>query len=628
MTDYVPVGFSHLLGFAGVGAIVRADRYLYSLVDTSKWRHHQWIPYVERVRSSLGLDNEIELHQPPRGWLDRDKRIQGDRLPGIRFPSWMKCRRCSLLHWQPWTLNHDQKIGPLCSGRAGSATNRNCGGVLEQHPWVMIDTEGRMGDVPWDYLVHRGRSCTDLSQPHVILRDNLTEWVESRDEEGPGQNRRWTLSCTNCGVPSYSLDPQEGKKLKIFKHQPWRGDAGRSTELDAPASGPEVAVVDVADPRLYAACIRSALVIPPESRIRRGSVVDKIYCDRTRINKLHDANCMGESRLRKALNNMADELGCSWSEIQDAWNEIQNGYPLYGKTFTSGQLMRDEFDALTATITDVDDSEDLVTSDRSRQWHGASIVRSDRGLALVNRLIEVKRLREVRVFEGFKRNNGTTVVKPDIDGRLKWLPAIDLFGEGILLTLDESAINSWEGQKKLRMRVLTLNKRFAQSGSVDAKMVAPPGGQVSARFLLLHTLAHLLIRQFEVSCGYPAASLKERIYCDSGMAGILIYVTVPDIDGSLGGLSELADPVRFAPVLSAAMARIEWCSLDPVCSEHTGQGPNLLNLAACHGCALIPEPSCILGNQLLDRVVVKGDGNGIRGIFDFVDQSNLEGHKA
>jgi hypothetical protein len=136
---------------------------------------------------------------------------------------------------------------------------------------------------------------------------------------------------------------------------------------------------------------------------------------------------------------------------------------------------------------------------------------------------------------------------------------------------------------------------------------------VSPRFILLHTLAHLLIRQLEAVAGYPAASLKERIYSKSGknpMGGILVYVAVPDIEGSLGGLSELAAPKRFLRLLTQVFGHAQWCSLDPVCSEHEGQGPGYLNRAACHACALIPEPSCAYGNALLDRGLIKGSNGG------------------
>jgi hypothetical protein len=103
------------------------------------------------------------------------------------------------------------------------------------------------------------------------------------------------------------------------------------------------------------------------------------------------------------------------------------------------------------------------------------------------------------------------------------------------------------------------------------------------------------------------------------MSGILVYVAVPDVVGSLGGLAELAEPKRLLGLLTRVFDHAEWCSLDPVCAEHEGQGPGLLNKAACHGCALIPETSCVYGNVLLDRMFIKGNNkSGLRPILDFV----------
>ena len=150
---------------------------------------------------------------------------------------------------------------------------------------------------------------------------------------------------------------------------------------------------------------------------------------------------------------------------------------------------------------------------------------------------------------------------------------------------------------------------------------------VTPRFVLLHTLAHLMIRQMEFSCGYPAASLKERLYFQSPsedlspMAGILIYVAVPDKVGSLGGLVEIAEPGRFLDLMMKVFNQAAWCSFDPVCSEHDGHGPDMLNRAACHACALIPETACEYGNALLDRVLISGElkqKDGIPPLLDFI----------
>ena len=179
----------------------------------------------------------------------------------------------------------------------------------------------------------------------------------------------------------------------------------------------------------------------------------------------------------------------------------------------------------------------------------------------------------------------------------------------------------WEDGDALQERSEAFKRRYVRrvgQGIPELQV------EVTPRFLLCHTLAHLVIRQLDSEAGYPAASLKERIYCATGrapMAGVLIYVAVPDEEGSLGGLMELAKPERFLRLLTGAFDAATWCSLDPVCAEQEGHGPDLLNRAACHACALVPETSCAYGNVLLDRVLVKGASPDVPAFLDVAGSS-------
>lgn len=607
MSDPIPVRFSHLLGFAGVGSVVRSEEWLYTVIDTSKWPRHTFMPYVERVCRSLEIAQE--LHEPPKGKLAQNGRIQGAAVPGVRFPSWMRCRECSLMHWQWWIPGQSPSPDPW-------PTCVKCRTRLDQFPWLMIDTDGRMDDVPWHWLLHHGSTCReDRRTPHLRLYDDRSV-VQPPPTPGKAvrAGKRWTLRCDKC-LAHRDLDERDAAfdNPSFFRHQPWRGDNPTKDGSTA-----KVLIVDVSNPMLYAVPPCSALVIPPESRIQRGSVVDRLYCNRGLVDSILRARNPANFLVRQA----AAELNCEVQEVRDAAEAIAQGYPLYGEVFTPGQLLEDEFKAI-VTPFDPAEGEDFVTFHRSLAWQQLSekCVEQRYLVRLVSHLIEVKRLREVRVFPGFSRAGGETV-PPDIDGTANWLPAIDLYGEGLFFGLDEAVLSEWELQPSFGDRLETLQRRYAQSalsnnsGRIKSAS-ALASGRITPRFMLLHTLAHLLIRQIEVSAGYPAASLKERLYCGPNMAGILIYVAVPDIVGSLGGLSELSQPERFLALLAATLDKADWCSLDPVCSEHEGQGPHLLNFAACHGCALIPEPSCLFGNELLDRTFVKGDERfGIVGIAE------------
>ena len=126
---------------------------------------------------------------------------------------------------------------------------------------------------------------------------------------------------------------------------------------------------------------------------------------------------------------------------------------------------------------------------------------------------------------------------------------------------------------------------------------------------MIHTLAHLLVKRLSFEAGYGASSIRERIYSaphdgDHPMAGVLLYTAAGDADGTLGGLVGLGRPGNLERIFAGALEDARWCGSDPVCVESAGQGPDSLNLAACHACALVPETSCELQNRVLDRCAV------------------------
>jgi hypothetical protein len=239
----------------------------------------------------------------------------------------------------------------------------------------------------------------------------------------------------------------------------------------------------------------------------------------------------------------------------------------------------------------------------------------------------VERLRETRVFYGFDRleassqplsgmpqSSMTQLFRtPPVEPQDRWLPAVEVFGEGIYLELSEQRILSWQrsNQQWLQTR---LSDQFVTRLS-EVFQTLPPLGAANriwaSRYLLVHTLAHILINQLVFECGYSTASLRERLYVSADvaapMAGILVYTAAGDSEGTLGGLVRLGRPERLSTVVRRALSRASWCSADPVCSENLGgQGSRLANLAACHACTLLPETSCETVNQGLDRGMVVG----------------------
>ena len=151
-----------------------------------------------------------------------------------------------------------------------------------------------------------------------------------------------------------------------------------------------------------------------------------------------------------------------------------------------------------------------------------------------------------------------------------------------------------------------------------------PGVEVSAKFILLHSLAHILIQELVIECGYTSASLAERIYADGEQCGILIYTASASSDGTMGGLVEMSHPDQLLNALMNGLERARWCSNDPVCMElgNVGQGNSGSNLAACHSCCLLPETACEHFNQGLDRAMLIGDVTGKSNLIGFFDHQS------
>lgn len=189
-----------------------------------------------------------------------------------------------------------------------------------------------------------------------------------------------------------------------------------------------------------------------------------------------------------------------------------------------------------------------------------------------------------------------------------YLPATESYGEGIFIDLSQSKLDKWFDNfyginESFTKRLDTICDNINQSDFAQRKFashIASP--QQLAKFTVIHTLSHLLIKELEFLVGYPATSLQERLYVnDTAMQRIMIY-TISGAEGSYGGLLSQATENKFSRILKSALARAKDCSSDPVCYNTTdGQGIGGLNFAACYSCALLPETSCEEFNSVLDR---------------------------
>jgi hypothetical protein len=232
------------------------------------------------------------------------------------------------------------------------------------------------------------------------------------------------------------------------------------------------------------------------------------------------------------------------------------------------------------------------------------------GIAAV---VQVHRLREVLALVGFTRFEAQT---PDIDGEYdtdvrraelaqdpRWFPAVENRGEGIFILLRPEPVKEWLGRDDVvaRLESLAAGHDHWLEGRTSKREF--PGGP----YVLLHTLSHLLIQSLAMRCGYPASSIRERVYSDAQgeRYGLLLYTGSPDAEGTLGGLVEQARHIEDHLAQALSMAAL--CSNDPICAQHAprdGLESRWLLGAACHGCTLVAETSCEMRNDYLDRALV------------------------
>jgi hypothetical protein len=231
----------------------------------------------------------------------------------------------------------------------------------------------------------------------------------------------------------------------------------------------------------------------------------------------------------------------------------------------------------------------------------------------VSSVIQVHRLREILALAGFTRFEAVT---PDINGEYdtdveraeialepQWFPAVENRGEGIFLQFRANSLKQWLARPAVVQRLEGLATGH-QLWMEDRKAKRPfPGGA----YVLLHTISHLLIQSLAMRCGYPASSIRERIYADEAgeRYGILLYTGSPDAEGTLGGLVQEACHIEEHILLALRMAAL--CSNDPICAQHSpgaSMEKRWLHGASCHGCALIAETSCEMRNDYLDRALV------------------------
>jgi len=568
---------------------------------------------IDEPRLSALLDVP-QFRQPPEYCLD-DLNPELSRL-GVqthRFPTWyIDSRSGKLRRFNLGTL----KLAPLEKGEKNAR--------WRPVRFISVCSHGHIADFPWKEWC----GCECPGDSDLILNDS-----------GGPDLRSVRVSCNRCrksktlaGSMNMELTPQrdqvissglDSAGIRCSGERPWLGRAPQQ------CNEPPVAVL-INQSNIYFGKTLSSIYLPDmtseqtvvdiERVLRRDEMVLtdikfllqagrrqlalSMLCD---ILKPHFDPLPGDESIMQAI----EALSQGTSLPSDAPQPVSPESPAL--TFR-----RAEYNVLRSEVgLGVDEELRVIPSgvpDDLQPWFG--------------RVNLVERLRETRVFCGFER---LIRVRDPLAGMpssamnqlflhppepaIQWLPAVKNYGEGIYVELNECAVQQWlaDNASWLEGR---LDQEFITRMGKEPNLLPPlqesdQTVQWAARYLLVHTLAHIMINQMVFECGYSSAALKERLFVSSDrgapMAALLIYTAAGDTEGSLGGLVRIGRPELFEPMLRRALARASWCSADPVCSEDLGgTGSRRTNKAACHACVLLPETACETINNGLDRAMVVG----------------------
>jgi hypothetical protein len=572
---------SQLISPFGPGAIIDIGDESLLLTDLNDWPRSLPVIEMPRLTNELGIKM---LKSPPTN-PDFGKADGRHAVKTIRFPRWMFCPSCRKMG--EWKNSKDKAEDgkPVCK-KPGCKKR-----YLVPMRFVAACESGHLSDVPWNFWAHSGpegkRGCN--SQDSRL-------YFKSDTSKGSGLDALF-VECDECGSKRHLGDITSPGTLASLKltckgSQPWESWETCESSL---------VVLQRGASNLYYPIVRSALDIPSET----GGSDSEPQLDQIKGHAYFAAiqQLLHEGKdADSLLETMASDFGTTTDKLLlriDGGEEEQRERRIPEEK----ELQLAEWRVLSSPHVSGKTSRNFVARIEANLGDAETW-----GLdKLLDRIVLLDKLREVRAFCGFERvKPGVAVIPPA--GRhedINWLPAIEVFGEGIFIQFDQKALAEWEKKSDnfIQSRVKQMQQKYDEGNVTYLPEPSP-------RLVVMHTFAHLLIRQLSFECGYSSGSIRERIYAEEDQAGVLIYTADSDSEGSLGGLVQQGELSRIYPVIAAALEQASWCSNDPVCSEMDTQGVMGLNKAACHSCTLVSETSCTMNNLLLDRKLLLGNDVG------------------
>lgn len=546
---------NQLITTFGPGSIVDAVKDSVTVLDLNYWKDKGKKIIDGRLASYLGVD----CFYMPRTSYNGD-------VPVVTFPYMHVCSnvKCGRLFdaREDFDLDKYLKFGVTCP---------DCHRQAYPSRFITICENGHMNDFPWTWWVHRGNTgCKGKLRMYSTGNTSTLAdmWVE----------------CTECSAKrsmSGATQRENFEGMSCSGHHPFRPNH-KNEHCNKPLLPSQRGASNV-----YFSVSRSAISIPPwinplynliDEHLRDIELAETLMAD-DGITKIYEMYFSNYPR---------DEFDAALQRRRDNITE-----------FTEIKQM--EYDAITHHA-------DPAYASNKKHFKAEEENVPSYLKKYFSRVIRITRLREVKVLLGFTRvdapdpdaDNQPNVVYLNKGKTEKWLPAAEINGEGIFIEFNRATINEWlkdSAMKNLSLKYAECYKEFCESKGWILTVLR------DARYVLMHTFAHLMIKQMSMSSGYSSSAIRERIYFGDKMSGILLYTGSADKEGSLGGLVELGTIGKLNVLMRDAFQEALLCTNDPECLNNTPAGNNS-NGAACHSCCMISETACENGNRMLDRGLV------------------------
>ena len=552
-------------------------------------------------------------------------------IPSIHFPRWFYSRKEKLFKpIEEWATIWKQKTGdtrlvyfapprdPYSNTHRTFKDNNQLKDIydtLVQIPILLICKNGHISDIPWYELF-----CAGIDGKKEAMKNpagfelfdypckecerggrHELQWIENRNN-----SERWgTLKCKKCGK-TYGLEGIMNIHPFCKGDTPWNGIGSKSEEpcKDVNEARGVMQMALVTSNSVYYADSFSSLYIPPQylsdailepnlqkvldllntrwypkAVERNAGLTKEAYMDQIDlIDKAEDSDI-------ELTDEQAETIKNRFLEVKEVPKDAHEQYRFEEyKVFSSHSESIPQVANL--EFKDIALPEDLRPFFKKiQQVDTLAMTLTQLGFSRVSMPVPL------RIDGVVVRNEGQRIYNDPVE-KVYSLPANQSLGEGLFFEFNIDAVDRWA-----TLHNDLFSTRYDQPEGEIGKAIKGEMMQYGApRFYLLHTFSHIIMKELEFSCGYPTASLQERLYYSDRMCGVLIF-TADGAEGSMGGLVWQGQPRLIERIIKNAINNAKECSSDPLCWENEDQ----LNLAACFSCCLVSETSCEKRNLGLDR---------------------------